>query len=754
MQEKLKTNPLPYRFTRVQGPMIALGAIFLSVVESACSPERTSISDGELDIAWNIHPLNKEYLREENISNADLEVVGFGPFDKINQSYQYRAVTLPRHKFDENSCYPVSNRALPSDNEKELRKRVKAIYDGAEAVMVLQQQGLNGWEPMTLPTSASQLKVSIEVSDYLESVFGVENEKETSGITEAKAKIYGAFNSRSTTDEQAVEIVDRLIQDPIRNAGVKELLPTIRSLWADIPENVPLDIAVNILRAGLNPVSGVKTFSEFFDVAKNSGIENAVFIPRTTQYDEGVKALEKLKMELGRKPDVFFIERNDFNFEQVPGPRSKVMVRHDPGDLEENRARDGIFDLDGKYANSNADMVRQWEEKSCFEVLDPNSLDYQDAVDFFKINTGGNWVQGEVLRILRVKKDMMSYFLVPNKFIGDSKASGGFGMPIVLDNFDNEGNQLETPEPKVMIFREMMRNRSGIQSIQSRDQIWSNWITEWTDGANKLLDLGVHEISRIGACSPIEMLSRFLMGYHDVMRRNQFWMWSSPRGQAVLLDWFYGVLIDDKGDKLEQTNLLTAVEDIEVYQLSAENYAGWIKKIGRRANDLFRKDLLPEEDAVAILPAIEDDGTKMLIKKGEMVPTTKLLNIGGELFVTVGPIVRDENATNRAVNEWGANPQSGFWNGVRNWALNDSIKGVLAIRYKDALKKGLILDSDPNLLEAIKTIAKTIIIAGSVVYWIAAPVLAGTVVGSAITASGLAVRASIGRIFNFITRGK
>ncbi|KKP56783.1 MAG: hypothetical protein UR48_C0029G0014, partial [Microgenomates group bacterium GW2011_GWD1_33_9] len=64
------------------------------------------------------------------------------------------------------------------------------------------------------------------------------------------------------------------------------------------------------------------------------------------------------------------------------------------------------------------------------------------------------------------------------------------------------------------------------------------------------------------------------------------------------------------------------------------------------------------------------------------------------------------------------------------------------------LKKGLILDPDPNLLEAVKKIAATLIIAGSVVYWIAAPVSAGAVV----TAGGLAVRTAIGRIFNFITR--
>lgn len=728
------------------------GAAALGLLTGCGSGESNAVPDNELDIAWNVHALNADNIRETYLSNASLEVVGFGPFDKASQTYQYRAVILPRHKFDETSCYPASNRVFPSDREKELRNRIEKIYDGAEAVMVLQQQGLNGWEPMTLPTSVGQLKISVEISGYLESVFGVGNEKETPEVIEAKARMYGAFNPRSTTDAQAAEIVDQLIKDPIRNAGAKEFLPAVRSLWADIPENVPLDIALNILRAGLSPVSGVENFDEFYDVAINSGIADAVFIPRATPYDEGVKALDKLKMELGRKPDVFFVERDTLFSEGLPGTPSKVMVRHDPGDLEENRNKDGVFDLDGKYATSNADMVRQWEEMGCFDVLDPNSSEYQDAVEFFKINTKGNWVQGEVLRILRVKKDMMSYFLVPNKFIGDTKVSGGFGMPVFKNYFDSEGNRLEIPEPKVMVFREMMRDKSGIKSIQPRDQIWSNWITEWTEGANKLLNLGVHEISRIGACSPIEMLSRFLMGYHDVMRRNQFWMWSSPRGQAVLLDWFYGVLVDDKGDKLEQTNLLTAVEDIQVYQLSAENYAGWIKKLGKMANNLIRKDILPEEDVVSVNPALEDDGIGMVIKKGEMVPTTKIINIAGELFVTVGPIVRDENATNMALNEWGANPQSGFWNGVRNWALNDSIKGVLAIKYEDALKRGLILDPDPNLLEALKTIAKTLIIAGSVVYWIAAPVSAGATVGAAITASGTAVRAAIGRIFNFITR--
>ncbi|KKP47899.1 MAG: hypothetical protein UR39_C0002G0002 [Candidatus Woesebacteria bacterium GW2011_GWA1_33_30] len=728
-------------FLKLMG--ITAGSLVLTACGNSKEGDSGGFSGDELDIAWNIHALNVDNLRDAYLSNTNLEVVSFGPFDKSSQTYQYRAVILPRDRFDETSCYPASNKVFPSDAEKELRDKIREIYDGAEAVMVLQQQGLNGWEPMTLPTSVSQLKISVEISNYLVSLFGVENGKETPEVIEAKARMYGAFNPRSTTDEQANEIVDRLIEDPIRNIGVKEILPAVRSLWADIPENVPLDIAVNILRAGLSPVSGTDTFNEFHNVAVKSGYADAVFIPRATAYDEGVKALEKLKMELGRKPEVYFIERHT-----MYGLTSKVMVRHDPGDLEENRKKDGVFDLDGKYATSNSDMVKQWEEKGCFEVLDPNSLEYQDAVDFFRINTKSNLIRGEVQRILRVKKDMMSYFLVPNKFIGDSKVSGGFGMPVFMDNFDSEGKQLQVPEPKVMVFREMMRDKLGIQSIQPRDQVWSNWITEWTESANKLLDLGVHEISRIGACSPIEMLSRFLIGYHDVMRRNQFWMWSSSRGQAVLLDWFYGVLVDDKGSKLKETNLLTAVDDIEVYQLTADNYAGWIKKLAKMANNLFRKDILPEEDVVSVGSALEDDGTRMIIKKGEMVPTTRLINIGGDLFVTVGPIMKDENATNMALNEWGANPQSGFWNGVRNWGLNDSIKGVLAIRYEDALKKGLILDPDPNLLEAVKKIAATLIIAGSVVYWIAAPVSAGAVV----TAGGLAVRTAIGRIFNFITR--
>jgi len=81
--------------------------------------------------------------------------------------------------------------------------------------------------------------------------------------------------------------------------------------------------------------------------------------------------------------------------------------------------------------------------------------------------------------------------------------------------------------------------------------------------------------------------------------------------------------------------------------------------------------------------------------------------------------------------------------------LGDSITKVMVIKYEDALKKGLTLDPDPNFIEAMAVIAKTLIIAGSIVSVIATPVVTGTAVGTAVTTSGMAVRSSFDKIVGF-----
>jgi hypothetical protein len=111
--------------------------------------------------------------------------------------------------------------------------------------------------------------------------------------------------------------------------------------------------------------------------------------------------------------------------------------------------------------------------------------------------------------------------------------------------------------------------------------------------------------------------------------------------------------------------------------------------------------------------------------------------------------MHDENRTNTAINEWDSNSNSSFFNNLRNWALNDSLTKVMVIKYEDALKLGLVLDPDPNLLEAIVAITKTLIIAGSIISAIAFPAATGGFVGGTITAGGMAVRGGFSKIANF-----
>ena len=703
---------------------------------TACSPKSPESPSGS-EMIYTNHPLNTQNI-EASIRTSNVEVAEFG---SCGASCDFRTITLLPNRFDEAQCYPIFSGLLPTAEQRNQINSIKDIYSAAEKIMLIQKRGPSGWETVTLPPSVSQLGMSIAIDTLLNESLNLNLGEETPELIMAKAKLWGGFNSRATTPEQALAIIDEVLPDPIKSERAKTNLEFLRSLSSDIPENVSMDLAIDILRASLRPVSGASDFGLFSEVAKQSGIEGAIFVPKETAFDKGIKAWKELTIPLVAKPDIIFVERNT----ALSGLTSKVLVRHQK---DADKKRNGVIDFSGKYATAGKDIVTQWEEGGCFDVIDPNSSEYRREVEYFKINTGETLLAGEVLRILKVRPDKMRSYLIPNKTVGLSQWTHGWGLPTFEDRYDSEGKKLATPEIKVMTFRPMMRDFFlGISAIQPRDQWWTNWLVDYTEEANRLLSLGINEMSQIGAFSPLDSLSRFMMGYHDALQQNLFWMPSSPLVQGRLLSWFYDLSIDDKNDP--QLNLLTAVDDIQFFDLSAEQNPNWVHKLATRLNKVLRKEVLPETDIIKVTPTLEHTGVQSLLKRGEMVPISTLINIGGVEYVAVGQVVRDENKTNAAINEWDAHSESTFFNNLRNFLLGDSITKVMVIKYEDALKKGLTLDPDPNFIEAMAVIAKTLIIAGSIVSVIATPVVTGTAVGTAVTTSGMAVRSSFDKIVGF-----
>lgn len=718
---------------------ILAAAIGVTAFDSRCAPKNGETQSGQETMIYTNHPLNSQNI-EVSIRTGNVEVAEFG---SCGASCDFRTITLLPNHFDEAQCYPIFPGILPTSEQKDEINRIKNIYNNAEKIILVQKRGPSGWETVTLPPSVSQLGISVDINNMLNDSLGVTDGEGNADTIQAKAILWGAFNSRGSTDQQAIDIVNQAISDPVINAKIKGYLPVIRSLYADIPENVSMELATDILRAGLKPVSGAKDFTLFSQVAQNAGIEGAIFVPKETAFDKGIKAWKELTIPLIAKPDIIFVERDT----AFGGLTSKVLVRHQK---DADKKNNGVLDFSGRCATAGKDIVTQWEERGCFDVLDPTSTEYQREVEYFKINTGETLLTGEVLRILKVRPDKMRSYLIPNKTVGLSQWTHGWGMPTFEDRYDSEGKKLATPEIKVMTFRPMMRDFFvGISATQSRDQFWTNWLVDYTEEANRLLSLGINEMSQIGAFSPLDSLSRFMMGYHDALQQNLFWMPSSPLVQARLLSYFYDLSVDDKNDP--QLNLLTAVDDIQLFDLSAEQNPNWIHKLAQTVNKVLRKDVLPEIDTIKVAPTLDSNSVQALLKKGEMVPVSTLINIGGVEYVAVGQVMRDENKTQMAINEWDAHSESNFFNNFKNLLLGDSTTKVMVIKYEDALKKGLILDPDPNFIEAMAVIAKTLIVAGSLVYVVAAPVAAGAIVGTSVTATGMAVRNSIGKVFNFIT---
>ena len=74
-------------FLKLMG--ITAGSLVLTACGNSKEGDSGGFSGDELDIAWNIHALNVDNLRDAYLSNTNLEVVSFGPFDNLSISSSY-----------------------------------------------------------------------------------------------------------------------------------------------------------------------------------------------------------------------------------------------------------------------------------------------------------------------------------------------------------------------------------------------------------------------------------------------------------------------------------------------------------------------------------------------------------------------------------------------------------------------------------------------------------------------------------------
>ena len=676
--------------------MKASGFLGASALLAACAPRGFTEGDARAEdgLIYQDNPFYSPDSIERNLY-GEIDVKEFGNPDAFGQK-NYRILTLQDWK------HGFAPRGTDGPSRDVARSVAEVLGNEVEKVIMLQKRNENtgGWESVSLPGTIGKFRELRKIESLVSGKYpskGTEWDKNDPSWL-VRADVNRAMHTDLTTDEDVDAIVMQHFPGEDEGWFMREMIKSVRVDSAPLPEDLDMDLIVAIQQAEFFPITGESFQTLDYFAAQSGEVSKLIFVPKNVPnwFTEKVEAWESTFIPLEKEPEVYFVTRLSAI---TGGEVTQAFVRHMDKDGNPDEVN-GLFDASGKYETVDQYVIDQWLADGSIELMDNVSAEEVGLVENFFNVSDPTLVYSTPVRMYRRVKGKMSIFMIPNDVLGQERARAAHGFKFIKYNLDEESGNVY-PAESVMLFSSKLRDR--LVTIQTQVQWFDNWITDCTEQLRPLIDLGISQVDKWGAFSPLQSMARLMEGWNDILHVAEPILPKSEYIRGSLLSMLYGILRGDYFDK--QTNFGVIMKDIPVQFLAAKNIAGWAERLGDKLEDVFnlKKEIGILSSDSEIIPATEADGTPVILNKGAAIPFNEIIRVDGKLYFVIGRTGRDE--------DYGAGAEVMFAglkrmaSGLKNIAFVDNIEGALVIPFEEARKAVMPLDPDPNMWEVFKVAA-------------------------------------------------
>ena len=711
------------------GP-VYLGGFFLA----ACGPDKVNPDPVESRLYYDDNPFASPENIEHAIALGELEAHEFGP-ETAWGFQKYRMVQMKNIK-DDIAFFPKKINLFASDIEADaMVGSMKEAMEGVGEVLLVQQRSefSDAWEPMPLPATMATITMFRDVNSVL-----AQDYPDPIRDWTAKARMNAAMHEELTTEGEAIAIVEELVPESVKDSWIGRVA-LMRGMTVALPESLPTEAIAAIHKTEFFPLDEA-SLDTLQGLAKNCGqLQHAIFAPKEVPewFLGAIEAWKERLVEFEPEPEVCIVTREDKLSGQMI---NQMFVRHrnSNGSLDEGNS---LLDYNGSYGLATDEMIAGWDHRNLLEEIGPDTETGGKITNYFKTDES-LFASGPIM-IRRVKPGHLDIFMVPNDFLGQSRARGAYGLK--FGQFTEDDVEHKNPSPAVMLFSNMMRDK--LFSVKMIEQPFKSWLTELTGQLRPLIKQGVTRIDKWGGMPPLQSLARLMQGFNDELMLHSSIIPLSPYMRGALLNELYKIYFSDEYNKQTNMAVVFAPEGLPVMRLEAKNLAGWIEKFGEKLTEIFKKPIEPLTSSHKLTKALESDGGQVVLHQGEAVPFGgAIITVDGKQYLTIGGVKRDQDGYAMAKERFGSGIMK-FIHGAVDVLVVDRIPAVLVVPYEEARFKTMPLDPDPNAWEAFKLG----MVLTSVVIIVAAPGFAGGLAGGAVTMGGnLARRAILKPIWNWM----